>query len=539
MGEPARQTITTDIAGIQSLLIELLAKGRDADVVELVINLLQQLKQDNERLNARVAELLRDRGWRKTEQISPGQLRLFLEQALELERSAEGGAPDIELPSPLEPLKRRKRRGQPSGRRPLPAELPRNEITLEPPADEKICPRCDQAKDCIGHERSEVLEFIPGHFEVTVYARAKYACAACEGEIVIGPTGPRPIDGGLPGFGLLADVLVKKYADHTPLHRMRGMYRRLGVDLPVSTLAHWVTAAADALAPIAAAIRAQTLAAHVVQADDTGLTVLDRTKSGGSKRGHIWSYVGDRRWVTYAYTPTREGRGPCSFLAGRVGWVQADAYSGYDALFKPPHATAVEVGCMAHARRYFVKALETDCRAAVALHWIGKLYEVEREATERELDPAARQVLRRERSTPVLDELGKWIAKTEPAAPPKSPLGRALTYMVNQWQALSRFLEDGRLEIDNNGVERALRTVAVGRKNWLFAGSDEGAERAAVIYTVFGTCRLNGVDPWVYVQDVLKKLADGWKHSRIAELLPPDWARRDEPADERRTEATA
>jgi transposase len=383
---------------------------------------------------------------------------------------------------------------------------------------------CGAAKACIGHETSQVLEFVPARFKVVVYARAKYACRPCEGQVVIAPVAARPFEAGLPGFGLLADVLVRKYADHAPLHRIRGMYRRLEVDLPVSTLAHWVAAGSGVLEPIARAIRRETLLAHVVQADDTGLRVLDPAKKGGSKRGHMWAYVGDRAWATYDYTPTWEAEGPCAFLAERVGWLQADAYAGYDRLFKRPGATAVEVGCFAHARRYFVEALESDRRAAVAIDLIAQLYLVEREASDRGLDPDQRRALRREKSTPILAALGTWVEKTAPAATPKSPLGKGLTYLVNQWRALQRFLTDGRLELDNNACERALRTIAIGRKNWLFAGSDEGAERAAIIYTVFGTCRLHDIDPWAYLQDVLTKLADGWLHSRLAELLPPNWA---------------
>ena len=316
------------------------------------------------------------------------------------------------------------------------------------------------------------------------------------------------------------------------------MYRRLEVDLPVSTLAHWVAAGSAVLEPIARAIRRETLLSHVVQADDTGLRVLDPAKKGGSKRGHMWAYVGDRDWVTYDYTPTWEAEGPCAFLAERVGWLQADAYAGYNRLFTRPGATAVEVGCFAHARRYFVEALESDRRAAVAIDLIAQLYLVEREAGDRGLDPDQRQALRREKSTPILAVLGKWVERTTPAATPKSPLGKGLTYLVNQWQALQRFIADGRLELDNNACERALRTIAVGRKNWLFAGSDEGAERAAIIYTVFGTCRLHDIDPWAYLQDVLTKLANGWLQSRLDELLPPNWAAarraaadRDQPAE--------
>lgn len=298
----------------------------------------------------------------------------------------------------------------------------------------------------------------------------------------------------------------------------------MGVDLPVSSLSNWVGAGAQALEPIAQAIAGKTLAAHVVQTDDTGVTVLDRDRDGGSKRGHQWAYLGDLRWLTFHYTPTRSADGPCEFLAGRRGWVQADAYSGYDRLFRAPGSAAVEVGCWSHARRYYLEALPKDRRAAVALHYIGQLFDIERQAKQTQLPPEARREFRQQHSRPVLDSLGRWVKETYPAAAPKSPLGQAVQYTVNQWIPLTRFCEDGRLELENNACERALRQVAVGRKNWLFAGSDEGARWAAVLYSVLGTCRLNGVEPWSYIRDVLEKLAGGWPNSRLEELLPPNWA---------------
>lgn len=522
----ASSTTTTDIDGIRQLLGGLLAERKDSEVVDLVVALLQQLSQDNRRLQQRLEKLLLERFVRKSEKIPAGQLRLFLEEALAQAASdpadAESAEPDAKIPAPIERLK--KKRSKPTGRRPFPADLPREGIVLEPSAEEQTCP-LHGAKVPIGHERSEMLDWVPGHFKVLVQLRAKYACRPCQGEISIAPVALKPIDAGVPGFGLLADVLVKKYADHCPLHRIRGIYRRHGVDLPVSTLSHWVGAGSEILEPIARAIRRETLASHVVQADDTGLRVLDPAKKGGTKRGHMWSYVGDQVWVTFDYTPTWEGEGPCTFLADRHGWLQADAYAGYDRLFRGEDATAVEVGCWAHARRYYFDALPSDRRAGVALAWIGKLYEVEREAKERGLDPLGVLALRLDKSKPILETFRKWIQETWPHAPPKSPLGQALVYSANQWPALQHFLEDGRLELDNNACERALRTIAVGRKNWLFAGSDEGARRSAVIYTIVGTCRLNGVDPWEYVRDVLEKLAAGWLQSRIAELLPPNWRR--------------
>lgn len=528
---PTARKQNADIDGIRATLVRMLDEGQTAEAIELIVDLLRQLKFDNDHLQLRLAKLLHEKFGRRSEKIPVEQLRLFLDELALAGLDSPDGAPATSgaglaapggetLPAPKRPAVRA---GRP-GRKPLSANLPRERRVLEPEADEKLCAGCGIPKSAMGHDRSEVLEFVPGHFKVIEYARAKYACRKCEEGVTIGPVGARPIEGGLPGFGLMADVLVKKYVEHAPLHRIRQMYRRLGVDLAVSSLANWVAAGAEALDPIAACIRARTLASYVVQTDDTGVTVLDASRDGGSKRGIQWVYIGDGRYVTFHYTPNRSAEGPCEFLAGRVGWVQADAYSGYDRLFTTPGSLMVEVGCWSHTRRYYVDALPKDRRAAVALHLIGQLFEVERTARDQDLDAAGRLELRQRCSRPVAEALGKWIAETWPAAEPKGPLSQALQYTVNQWKALTRFLEDGALQLDNNASERALRQIAVGRKNWMFAGSDEGALRAATIYTVFGTCRLNGVDPWEYTLDVLEKLASGWKQSRIEELLPQEWA---------------
>ena len=528
---------TAQIESIRASLEGMLQEGRSDEALALVVNVLHQLVEDNGRLQARLAQLLKHRFGRRSEKISSEQLRLFLDELAEAVPEALPEQPVLaSQTAPAAPAVRLQPR---KGRRPLPADLPREEVVLEPAAEEKVCTGCGQAKTLMGHERSEVLEFIPAHFKVLVHARAKYVCRACEEGVSIAPPAAKPIETGLPGFGLIADVLVKKYADHCPLHRMHGIYLRHGVDLAVSTLAGWLAGGSDLLEPIARAIRRKTLNSHVVQTDDTGLRVLDRDAPGGSKRGHIWGYLGDRRWLAFDYTPDWSAEGPATFLINRQGWLQADAYKGYDRLFSDPGSRVVEVGCFAHARRYFVDALETDKRAAVAIAFIKELYQVEADAKARGLGPDEKKQLRAERSRPLLNSLGEWIKKTVPAATPKSPLGQALTYTINQWTALTRFLEDGALEIDNNACERALRQVAVGRKNYLFAGSDEGARRAAIIYTVFGTCRLHDVDPWAYTRDVLEKLAGGWKQSRIDELLPPAWAAEMTPQPDAEPDATA
>lgn len=505
----ASSTLSSQIDAIKTALATLLEADRKDEALEMFVSLLSQLAADHDKLQHQLRLMLKDRFGRKTERIDPAQLKFFLE---ELGRTAQAA----EEARPVVAHVRRKAIERKGTKTVIPDSIPREVIPLEPAEAERTC-GCGAAKIRIGCETSQVLELTPAKFKVLVYERAKYACRSCEGEgVVVAPVPVKPIEGGLPGFGLMVDVLIKKYADSLPLHRIREIYKRHGPDLAVSTLADWVSAGAEALAPIAAAIRERVLASHVVQADDTPLTVLDRSKNGGSKRGYMWAYLGDEKWVAYDYRPTRSGAGPCEFFGMREGWVQADAAGAFEPLFA--QGRAKEAGCWAHARRYFVEALETDKRAAMALKWIGDLFEIERETADR--SPDDRLALRHERSRSILNDLGHWIAETSKSTPPKSPLGKALTYAANQWRPLNRFLEDGRLGIHNNACERALRRIAVGRNNWLFAGSDAGAERAAVIYTVLGTCRLHGVDPFVWLSDVLEKLASGWKQSEIAALLP-------------------
>ena len=245
----------------------------------------------------------------------------------------------------------------------------------------------------------------------------------------------------------------------------------------------------------------------------------------------MWVYLGDSTWAAFVYTPDWKQEGPLSFLEGRVGWLLVDGYKGYDKLFTRPGATAVEVGCWSHARRYFVEALEAgDTRAALPLSLMGRLFEVEREASEQQVDEAERLRRRDTLSRPVTEQLGRWVADTYNREPPKSPLARACFYTINQWKPLSRFLEDARLPLHNNASELRLREIAVGRKNYLFAGSDAGAERAACVYTLLATCVLAGVEPWAYLRDVLEKLASGWPQRRLEELLPPMWKRAREAA---------
>jgi hypothetical protein len=318
--------------------------------------------------------------------------------------------------------------------------------------------------------------------------------------------------------------VVSKFQDHLPLYRQRQIFKRQGIDLPSATLGRWCAQAAWGVAPVAQEIRCRVLGSYVLQTDDTHLRVLDRDHPGGIKRGFVWPYVGDGCWAYFDYTPSRAKEGPLEFLAERRGWVQADAYAGYDRLFEGEEARCVEVGCWAHARRRFVEALEGgDGQAAWPLEQIRTLYGIERELSRAQVSPEVRAKLRQEQGRPVLNALEEWLRQRENRLPPKSPLADAVSYTLNQWDALSVHLEDGHLDIDNNRVERLIRMVAVGRKNYLFAGSNAGARNAAVHYTLIATCRLHGIDAQAYLADIYAKIAGGWPHARLAELLPDAW----------------
>jgi len=330
----------------------------------------------------------------------------------------------------------------------------------------------------------------------------------------------QPIDKGRPGPGLLAQVITAKYADHLPLNRQVDIFARHGVELSRQTLCDWVAAAADLLAPVYRDLTTTVLGGKVVQTDDTTVPVQDHERTH-TRDGRLWVYVGDTRPATivYDYTPTRSRAGPIDFLGKFRGYLQADAYAGYDAVYAT--GRVVEVGCWAHARRYFWEAKEADAlRALAALGVIQQLYRVEAEA--KALEAGARRALREAQAQPVLERFKRWLDAQAHVVLPKSPIGEAVHYTRAQWTALTRYLEDGDLAIDNNASERALRRVVTGRKNWLFCGSDEGGIRAAIVYSLVATRREHRIDPWEYLQDVLARIPRH-PNRRRAELLPRQW----------------
>jgi transposase len=505
---------------------EQLGRLFDAGDREALISTIRQLLsaalEDNERQRVRVAELLRTLYGRSSERFNPAQLCFgFLSVVPESPAESE--------PSPATPVegaarKPARRRTGHRGSRSLPAHLPREEIRLQP-TEEQLAATGGQMRKW-REERSEVLEYVPAKLKVLVYVREVWSNAY--GEVVTAPAPVKLIAKGLPGPGLVVQVVLSKYRDKCPLTRQVDIFRRLGAELSRNTLVDWVAAAADLLRPLARAIFRLVMAAYVLQVDDTKLPVLDRRKAKNIKKGHIWALVGDRRYVAYRYTENWRRDQAFKLLRGRKGWMQVDAYKGYQCVFAL--GLAIEVGCLMHARRYFVRAFEgKDLRAAAPLELIGKMYRIEA-ASKAAGEWPHELLLRRQRETkPLFDAWRLWLDEHAGRIPPKSPLGKAITYANNHWEALTRPLQDGNLALDNGEAERALRGLAMGRRNWLFAGSDEGAERTAILCTVIESAARHGLDLRLYLQDVLLKLASGWPPERLDELLPHRW--RPPPAD--------
>jgi transposase len=549
-----------------------------------VLAALRASRQEGERVRERLDQLLRRLYGPRSERLNPNQLLLFADPPAEEDRT----------PLPTNPEEAAKPRRKGHGRRPLPKHLPCDRRVYELSEAERRCHGCGQARVVIGQEVSEQLDYEPASLMVIEHVRLTYACPCCEKQrqaagpatpappevpvtepdivtlelseleqkdaaatilvpvlaeadarataetakpaavstFTTAPRPPAPIPRGLAGPGLLAHLIVSKFCDHLPLYRCERMLARFGVTLTRSTLCDWLAQCAVLLRPLWQLLRTRVQQSRVIQTDDTPVRVQARAEVA-AHQGRLWVQVGDadHPGLVYLYSPNREGQWPQTFLASYKGFLQADAYAGYDAMFAT--GVVVEVGCWAHARRKFYEAQKTDLENAMyALGLIRQLYAVEREATEqadqqvlsRAEFEALRLRLRQEKSVPLLKAFGEWLEKQATSALPKSPLGEAVGYARNQWAALQVYTTKGFLEIDNNAAERALRAVAIGRKNYLFFGSDVGGETAAVLYTFTQTCQALGIEPWRYLRDVLERLP-GHPPERLAKLLPDEWAR--------------
>ncbi len=429
-------------------------------------------------------------------------------------------APDDEEIADPSQAKKPRKRGAPR----LPKDLPRVVQDIKPSDEESRCSCCGELREVIGFEETEKLEFQPASCFICVIRRPKLVCKAHEEAGVTTPDlPPQVVHKGLAGASMLAQVVTAKFRDHLPLYRQSRILQRHGVEIPESTLGDWIAQSHEALAPVVASIKESVLSSGYVSTDDTGVTLLGKGNSKNSQRAHFWSYLGEQCGdVVFDFTPGRGGEGPKRMLAGYEGFLQADAYSVYDALFRS--GKIIEVGCLAHARRKFFDAKDVAAKEAMpALHAIQALYRVERACKAEELTPDQRLERRIAQSRDTFARLSEWLAELRSRVLPKSPIGKAVNYFCNHTEALGRFLQDGRLEIDNNRCERTMRQVAVGRKNWLFAGSEAGGRRAATLYSLTVSCWELQIDPFVYLTDVLDRLSTT-PSSQVASLTPRGWA---------------
>ena len=473
---------------------------------------------ENERLRKIIRELQRHRFGRRAESLPLDQLQLGLEEVEQAEAADEAEA-EAEAPAMHTARVAERRRNRSA----LPRHLPRIETVVD--VEDRNCPCCAAPLHCIGEDVSERLDVVPAQFRVLVIRRPKYACRACTDGVVQAPAPARLIEGGLPTDGTVAQVIVSKYADHLPLYRQAQIFARQGVILDRSTLADWVGRAALLLEPVRGRLLDQLRGSAKLFADETTAPVLDPGR-GRTKTGQLWAYVrDDRPWggtdppaVAYVYAADRKAERPTAHLAGFGGVLQVDGYAGYRVLAER-HGVKLAF-CWSHVRREFVDLATTSPIAAEVLTRIAALYRIESEIAGRPAE--ARRLVRSARSRPLLIALERFLRDKLALISQKSTLAVAIRYAVSRWTGLTLYVEDGRVEMDSNTVERAIRPLALTRKNALFAGSDRGGQHWAVIASLVETCKLNGIEPQGYLADVITRIVGGHPQSRLDELLP--WA---------------
>ena len=487
--------------------------------IELSSTVSEQ-QQKLEQSKQQIEELLRALRGKQRERVNPDQLLLF--EIGELEKLiSEDSEPDDEPPR-----KRKKKHG----RRVIPDGLPEEVIEYELPESQRLCKTDGKVMQFLRWEESKQLDYIPARIKVIVHRRAIYVCPEKhdEAQLLIAPKPPQPIEKGLAAAGLLAQVVVSKFGDHLPGYRQEDIFSRHGVNIRRSTLYDWMAAVADLCEPLVELMKSKVLQSKVIHTDDTQVKLIDKSL-GHTKLARFWAYLGDKDhpYAVYDFTEDRSRDGPTEFLKGYEGYLQADAYGGYDGIYLKEHqdgsqrpSGVIEVACWTHCRRYWHKAREQDPqRAHHVLAIIGRLYEIERACAEQSSE--FRLTQRAEHSVPLLESLGHWLEEQEFL--PKSLIGKAATYTRNQWQALNRYVEDGDLSIDNNFAERAMRPIAIGRKNWLFVGSTPAGRRAAILTSLIASCKHLEVEPWAYLKDILTRLPTISDEQDLSNLLPDRW----------------
>lgn len=511
------------------VLLKRLIADRDALIERIKAEAAEQLEAQRQRLEAEkkaeIDAILRRFYGPKSERFDPRQLLLFGLRVDTMPLDEAGIAEEAGEPLAT----RRARNRHQHGRQRLPDHLPRIEVEHDLPDDQKTCPCCGEARQRIGQEVSEQLEYLPASFKVLRHVRHTYACRRCETtaidpRIATAAKPPQPIDKGLAGPGLLAYVITSKLGDHLPLYRLEHIFERSGVSIARSTICAWLQAAAELVQPLVGLMADRVRLSRAIHADETVVPV-QAPGEGKCRKGRVWTYVGDpaNPYIAYHYTPDRTRAGPSGWLADYQGYLQADAYGGYDGIYRRGEVT--EVACWAHARRKFFDAKSTDGRRSAAmLAMVGELYDVERRA--KDLDESARLELRQRESVPVLGRIKAWLDEEGQVVLPRSPMAGAIGYVLNQWDALCVYATRGFLAIDNNAAERALKRVALGRKNWLFAGNDKAGQTAATLYSLIASAERHGVDPQRYLTSVLAKIPIT-PTGELDQFLPDVWGRQD------------
>src|SRR5689334_12105995 len=517
------EIIAQQNAALSSLQIERDAVLAERDAVQAECDAAQA---EVEKLRLLIRQLQRNRFGRRSERLDPDQLQLGLEDLEQAAAAAEAAQEEAAArnSTPRAPRARRRNLGA------LPAHLPRVEVLVD--VEDKSCPCCGGAMHVIGEDASEMLDIVPAVLRVRVIRRPRYGCRACEGAVAQAPAPERPITGGMATEALLAHVLVAKYGDHLPLYRQAQIFARQGIALDRSTLCDWVGRACWWLEPLWRLLRRHVMAPTRIFADDSPLPVLDPGR-GRTKTGRLWGYaIDDRPWggatppaVVYLYAEDRKGEHPATHLAGFRGVLQVDGYGGFKSLLanRPPGAIRLAF-CWAHCRRRFYEIHQATGSplAEEALRRIGELYRIEAEVRGRPAEE--RRAARQERSKPIVDALHAWLTAQLGRVSGKSGLAEAIRYALRHWAGLVLFLEDGRVELDTNSIERAIRPVALGRKNSLFAGSDGGACHWAIVASLVATAKLNGVEPLAWLTDVLERVVSGrTKAHELERLLPWAW----------------
>jgi transposase len=538
------------------VLLKRMIAQRDSVIDQIKREAAERLEAMQQRHKAEMNAILRRFYGPHSERFDPTQLLLF---GLKIAEQMPVDENVVEAESG-EKLKTRKIRHK-HGRGKLPEHLPRIEVVHDLPDDQKKCPCCGEQRVCIGSEISEQLEFDPSSLKVLKHIRHKYACKPCgegchecdcKSHIEVATKPAQPIEKGLPGPGLLAYVITSKLGDHLPLYRLEKIFGRHGVGIARSTMCAWMLSASELVAPLVELITTRVKQSKVIHTDDTRVPVQDPAVKGKCRSGRIWTHIGDSAnpYIAYDYTPDRTRAGPQRFLDDYKGYLQADAYGGYDGIYHK--GNVIEVACWAHARRKFFDAKETDDRrAAQMLGMVAELYAVEDAAKEkieqllkqnapstssirlsssksgqakatRQEQEQIRLALRQERSKPILAKIKTWLDAESQLVLPRSPMAQAINYALNQWDALNRYTDQGYLNIDNNAAERALKRVALGRKNWLFAGHDDAGASHARLYTLIASAERHGVDPQAYLTSVLAKISDT-QLSDLDQFLPDVW----------------